>query len=56
MEKQKIELRLNLDTELSSDDEELEELTRQLREELLELNVENVNLIENSKTPEKTKI
>jgi hypothetical protein len=47
---------LTLDAGPRADAEELEQLTRQLRAELLELDVESVNLLKAGKAPERTKV
>ena len=55
MPHQTTQLMLTLDAGPEADDEELAELTRQLREELLELDVETVDLVRAGKVPEKAK-
>jgi hypothetical protein len=49
------QLRLTLDVELETDSEELEQLTRQLWEELLELDVQAVDWMTGESTPAKAK-
>lgn len=46
---------LSLDTASRADDEELEELTRLLRDELLELDVDDVDIVEGGEAPDGTK-
>ena len=46
-----IQLRLVINTTLDTDDRELDRLTRQLRREILELDVENVALVESEEAP-----
>lgn len=55
MTEQKMQLMLNIDAGPETDDEELEQLTRQLREELLELDVEAVDLVSKGKSPKHAK-
>jgi hypothetical protein len=55
MQDQTTEVVLNIQTDADTDIEELAELTQQLREELLELDVENVNLLNVGEIPEKAK-
>ncbi len=55
MPDQTTHLMLRLDAGPDVDDEELAELTRQLREELLELDVEAVDLVHAGELPEKAK-
>ena len=55
MTNQTTEIMLNLDPESDADDEELEVLTRQLREELLDLNIEAVDLVRAGEIPERAK-
>ncbi len=49
------ELKLNLDDELQADDEALERATRQLREELMGLDVEDVGFVSAGEVPAKAK-
>ena len=46
-----IQLRLVINTTLDTDDRELDRLTRQLRREILELDVEDVALVESEEAP-----
>ena len=55
MTHQTTQLRLTLDAEPETDSEELEKLTRQLREELLELDVQAVAWVTGGPTPAKAK-
>ena len=55
MTEQKVQLMLNIDAGPETDDEELEQLTRQLRGELLELDVEAVDLVSKGKAPKHAK-
>jgi hypothetical protein len=50
-----LQLKLTLDAEPETDSEELEKLTRQLREELLELDVQAVDLMTGGPMPAKAK-
>lgn len=49
------QLTLNIDAGPGADAEELEELTRRLREELMELDVEAVDLVRVGETPKRAK-
>lgn len=55
MTNQATQLRLTLNAEPETDGEELEKLTRQLREELLELDVQAVDLMTDGLIPAKAK-
>lgn len=55
MSDQTIHLLLNLDTEPEDDDEELARLTEQLREDLMELDVEAAYLVRAGEAPERAK-
>lgn len=55
MANQTTQLMLNIDLGPEVDVEELEELTRQLRQELLELDVEAVDLVRAGEAPERAK-
>ena len=55
MPDQTAQLMLNLDAGPETDAEELAELTRQLREDLMELSVEAVDLVRAGKAPEGAK-
>ncbi|MBD1862435.1 MULTISPECIES: hypothetical protein [Trichocoleus] len=56
MAKQTAQLLLKISSELDLDAEELEQLTQQLREELLELDVESVNLVRAGEAPKGAKV
>ncbi|NMF63298.1 hypothetical protein DP113_03855 [Brasilonema octagenarum UFV-E1] len=49
MTEEKIQLKLNIDAGTEADNEELEQLTRQLRKRLLELDVESVDFLSEEK-------
>ncbi|MBW4630186.1 MAG: hypothetical protein KME49_32915 [Brasilonema octagenarum HA4186-MV1] len=49
MTEEKIQLKLNIDAGTEADNEELEQLTRQLRKRLLELDVESVDYLTEEK-------
>jgi hypothetical protein len=55
MPDQTTQLMLNINAGPETDEEELAELTRQLREELLELDVEAVGLVRAGEAPERAK-
>lgn len=55
MTDQTIQLLLNLDAGSEGDDEELEELTRKLREELMDLDIEGANFVRFGEAPAKAK-
>jgi hypothetical protein len=55
MPDQTTQLMLNIHAGPETDEEELAELTRQLREELLELDVETVGLVRAGEAPERAK-
>lgn len=56
MTHQTTQLMLNIDAGPETDVEELEKLTQQLREELIESDVETVNLVRTGEAPERAKV
>ncbi|MEH1893130.1 MAG: hypothetical protein V7K92_28185 [Nostoc sp.] len=50
------EVILHIDTNQETDAQELEQLTQQLRNELLELNVESADLVQAGEEPDKAKV
>ena len=50
-----MQLKLTINTSSEADEEELDRLTRQLRQEILDLDVEDVSLVETGEAPEGSK-